>query len=874
MNAGTRLGPYEILSRIGAGGMGEVWRANDTRLGRAVAVKILPAEFGANAQLRGRFEREARTISQLNHPHICTLFDVGENYLVMELLEGETLAERLAKGPLTLAEVLRYGAQIADALDKAHRQGVVHRDLKPGNVMITKGGAKLLDFGLAKAAVLEVNLDGATEHRPLTQEGTILGTFQYMSPEQLEGQNVDHRSDIFALGVLLYEMLTGRRAFDGKTKTSLIAAIVSAEPPPLSQVQPLTPPALEHVIRKSLAKDPEARWQSAHDIGEELRWIGELGSQAGVAAPVASARRMQRRTLIAAAIAGWLLALTGAIGAWWMWKRADAAERPLRAEIAPPEGARLAPINQGSAVLSPDGTHLAFVAGSVGRMDLHVRDMTTGRTAVLQGTSGAGFPFWSPDGRSLGFFADGKLKIVPAAGGGVQELAAAAAGRGGTWSPAGVIVFAPDIDAALHRVSIEGGAATPATRKTRPQQSHRNPHFLADGERFLYTVRDDTMTAASVHAGSLDGKVDRKVMDKGSNVAVHAGYILFFRSGNLVAQRFDEDSLTVSGSPQPIAEQVEYFNARDVANFSVSRNGLLVYRSNASRLAQPTWYSADGKVIGPAAPEGIYRTVRLSRDGRRILLVKGDGTGVEDLWITDVERGATSRATFANAGLIFGALSPDGSRLAVSSSLTGKAPAVWTQSTTGAGGRQEVYRGEESIVVHEWSPDGSTLVTTTQRNDTGFDVAIMDARTGKFRHILNGPYEEFAPTVSPDGRWLAYISNESGRNQVYVTDLPDASRKWQVSLDGGGGPEWSRDGTEIIFGSSGAQFGSPGSLFSVRVRPGKDGLAFEAPRRLPFNLDNSIGRAVAPDGRVLLVQGKPVTTPYHLVTNWTRTLAQ
>jgi Tol biopolymer transport system component len=865
MNAGTRLGPYEIHSRIGSGGMGEVWKATDTRLGRSVAVKILPAEFGANAQLRTRFEREARTISQLNHPHICTLFDVGDNYLVMELLEGETVAERLARGPLPLSEVLRYGAQVADALDKAHRQGVVHRDLKPGNVMITKGGAKLLDFGLAKAAGLEISLDGATEHRPLTQEGTILGTFQYMAPEQLEAQNVDHRADIFALGTLLYEMLTGRRAFDGKTKTSLIAAIVSAEPQPLSQIQPLTPPALEHVIRKCLAKDPEARWQSAHDIAEELRWIGELGSQAGVAAPVAAARRVQRRTLIAAGMIGWLLALGAIIASWTLWKRVEVAGRPMRSELAAPRELTPVPVSTGPAVISPDGSKLAFVAlaGPEG-VGIRVRDLTSGVTTTLAGTEGALFPFWSPDSTALGFFAGGKLKIVRASGGGMQTLADAKAGRGGAWSSRGVIVFAPDINAPLMRVSVEGGPTTPVTKPQTPGESHRNPHFLDDDDRFLYTVRTEAGRIARVDAGSLTGGLAKRVLEQGSNVAVHDDVILFYRGGSVVAQRFDQKSLSVSGTAEPVAEAVEYFNPRDVANFSISRTGLLVFRGASSRMGQPTWVHRDGRVLGPAAPAGMYRVAQVSRDGRSILFVKQDpASGTEDVWITDVERGTSTRATFMSSYLLLAAFSPDSRQLAVS---TGSPGTLWIQPVTDSSAKRELLRsGDMFIMVHEWSPDGRSLLAVTQRNRTGFDLTLIDAVSGQSRTILATEYDENSPALSPDGRLLAYTSGASGDGQVYVTTFPEAGGKWQVSLDGGGRPTWSPDGRELFYFAK-------GKIFSVAVRTVSGAPQFGVPQQLPIDAAITTAGAVAPDGRFLLVTAQPERTPFTLVTNWRRTL--
>jgi Tol biopolymer transport system component len=865
MNAGTRLGPYEILSRIGAGGMGEVWRANDTRLGRAVAIKILPAEFGANAQLRTRFEREARTISQLNHPHICTLFDVGENFLVMELLEGETVADRLARGPLPVSDVLRYGAQIADALDKAHRQGVVHRDLKPANVMLTKSGAKLLDFGLAKAAVLEVNLDGATEHRPLTQEGTIVGTFRYMSPEQLEGQDVDHRTDIFALGAVLYEMMTGRRAFDGRTKTSLIAAIVASEPQPLSQIQPLTPPALEHVIRKCLAKDPEARWQSAHDIAEELRWIGDLGSQAGVAAPVAGSRRVRRGAIIAAAALGWALALAAGYGLWSSRKRLEVAERPIHVELAAPRELTPVPVGSGPAMLSPDGTKVAYIVrGDAG--DLRIRDLTTGRISVVEGSSGAAFPFWSPDGQSLGFFAAGKLRIGRAAGGGIQNIADAKAGRGGAWSPRGVILFAPDIDSPIMRVAIEGGAATAVTKTKPTGESHRNPVFLPDGERFLYSARTEKDPMARLMAGSISGNLEKQVLEQASNSGVQDGMILFFRGGNVMAQQFDERTLSVRGSPMLVAEGVEYFNARDVANFSVSGSGTLIYRRAAVRSGQPMWIGRDGRVLGGAAPEGLYRLARISGDGRLILFSRIDPrTGLEDLWITDVERGTSTKVTFELSTLIGGAFSRDGKRLAVSMTGSNFGGRVFVQPVAG-GAKQHVYEGRDSFHATDWTPDGQFIVGTTQRGKTGFDLALLEVATGKLKVILAGPGDENTPVLSPDGKLLSYTSNESGSSHVYVTTYPDLGAKWQVSVESGLGPAWSSDGKELVYFA-------PEKVVTVPVRSTGGSWEFGAPQVLPLDTGVTSARTLAPDGRILLVRVEPERTPFTLVTNWKRTLA-
>jgi hypothetical protein len=498
--AGSRLGPYELLAPIGAGGMGEVWRGKDTRLDRSVAVKILPPAFAEDEDRRARFEREAMAISSLNHPHICTLFDVGKDgdshFLVMELLEGESLADRLQKGPLPLDQVVKYGAQVADALDAAHKQGVVHRDLKPGNLTLTKTGAKLLDFGLARTGVgdgVSASTEMPTQAKPLTTAGTVLGTFQYMAPEQLEGQEADARTDIFALGALLYEMATARRAFDGKSKTSLIAAILSTHPPPISSVQPVMPPALDHVVRKCLEKDPEDRWQSARDVASELRWIAEAGSQAGVPTTLSLRRRSRERlawTLVA------LLAAAGGAGLAWALRLRGALEeasRPLRVEIVPPPETPLANVVQGAVALSPDGRTMAFVVrGRGGPPGLAVRDLASGEAKTLAGTEDATFPFWSPDGRWIAFFADKRLRKVEAKGGPVQTVCEAAAGRGGSWGRDGTIVFAPDITGPLARVPSGGGAPVAATTTPSPDVTHRNPSFLPDGRHFVFTSREST----------------------------------------------------------------------------------------------------------------------------------------------------------------------------------------------------------------------------------------------------------------------------------------------------------------------------------------------------------------------------------------------
>jgi Tol biopolymer transport system component len=880
--AGSRLGPYELVSPIGAGGMGEVWRGRDTRLDRSVAVKILPDTFARDEQFRVRFEREARTISSLNHPHICTLFDVGHegdsHFLVMELLEGESLADRLQKGPLPLDQVVRFGAQVAEALEGAHKQGIVHRDLKPGNVMLTKTGAKLLDFGLARTGAGVGGSSGSTElpteARPLTTAGTVLGTFQYMAPEQLEGAEADARTDIFALGALLYEMATGRRAFEGRSRTSLIAAILSTQPPPISSVQPVMPPALDHVVRKCLEKDPEDRWQSAHDVASELRWIAEAGSQAGVPATVTLRRRSRERL---AWILAAVFAVVAAAGLLWSWKlrRAlDQAEEPLRVDLAPPPDVEPADVALGSIALAPDGRRLAFVAYHDQSTDIAVRDLASGETKRLPGTNDGSFPFWSPDGRWLAFFAEGHLKKAQASGGPVQVLCDAHAGRGGTWSPADTIVFAPDITGPLFRVPAAGGTPTPVTRTDDPNATHRNPFFLPDGRHFLFTVRGYTEVQGRVAVAAVDGGEPKELLARGSNPQYADTYLFSVVGGNLTAQPFDPERQTLKGQPIPIADAIEYDNAKDLAHFSVSSAATLVYRQLHLRKTQLVWLDRTGKELSRVGEPAYYLNVSSpGPGGQSLTAVRSNASGTDsDVWILDLQRSRATRSTFLSAAAeIVAAVSPDGSRLAVSAATGGGAggASLWLQPASGSGS-PEVLQKEGTFSVLQWSADGAYLIGIAQEQESGYDVAyVKPDDPSKTVHLTTSRFDERGPALSADGRYIAYVSDETGRREIFLSDFPKGQRKWQVSRSGGFALRWRGDGRELYF------LHPPDEAMAVAVTERGDVPELGEPERLPFSARafQLEGGVFSPDGRRFLVlryDGEAVAEPIRLIRSWRR----
>ncbi len=854
ITSGQRLGPYEIASRLGAGGMGEVWKARDTRLDRSVAIKILPAALAQDAQFKQRFEREAKTISQLNHPHICTLYDVGDDYLVMELIEGESLAERLERGAMPLAEVLKYGAQIAEALDRAHRAGVVHRDLKPGNVMITRTGAKLLDFGLAKAAFDDAD-NGMTVQKPLTQEGTILGTFQYMSPEQLEAAEADARSDIFALGALLYEMATGRRAFEGKSKASLIAAIVKEQPPPMSEVQPLTPPAFERLVSGCLAKDPEDRWQSAHDVAQQLRWIGESGSQVNVAAPlVAQRKRLNRLAWTVAAIAGIAALAAGALA----WRAMTRVESPQVMRFSAPNTIAARPAdNYGIIAVSPDGREIVYAASLNATKMLFRRAIDQFEAKPIPGTEGAVQPFFSPDGKWVGFVARHKLMKVALSGGQPIELAHAALPRGAEWLEDDTIVFCPYFYGGIDRVPASGGTATPVSKVDRAagERSHRWPHALPGGKVVLYSVGlGSSWDNAKVVAQRLDTGERKVVLNGGCDARyVPTGHLVYVRGNSLYAVPFDAEALEVRGQPVEVLSGVANHSAGG-AEFAFSRNGMLVYFSpgvGGDEGGQLIVVNRRGEQQPARLPAGAFSSPGFSPDGSAIAAVRD-----YNIWAIDTIRGTSTRVA-SGARVAWPVWSSDGSHIYYSSERFGWWQ-VFARAADGSDEERQISKSDAAVVPLAMSPDGREMLVRIDRKETAGDVDLMDLE-GRIRPFARSEADELPGAFSPDGRWIVYSSDESGRAEIYVRPASGAAGRWQISIEGGIDPRWALP-DEIAYLQ-----GSRIMAVTVKTAPS---FSVGTPRLLVDR--NASDFDLTRDGRILIAEAPDAASPGRLnvVVNW------
>jgi len=887
----TRLGPYEILEPIGAGGMGEVYRARDTRLDRTVAIKVLLAHVADQPELRQRFEREARAVSSLNHPHICTLYDVGQqdgiDYLVMEHLEGEALGKRLAAGPLPVEQAMRYAVQTAEALAEAHRHGVFHRDLKPGNIMLTKSGAKLLDFGLAKVGVggRGSGVGGTTLGADLTKEGTILGTLQYMAPEQLEGKEADARSDIFAFGAVLYEMFAGRKAFQGESHASVIMAIMASQPPPVSTLQPVAP-ALDHLVEKCLAKDPGERWQTAQDLASELKWIAGVSmtaSRVAVApaeAPPPAQRRASPRLWMAVA-AGLLLATVAlAAVAIVHFRETPPRRQTIRFEIHPPEKERFQEM-----AVSPDGERLAFTTGdSTGTARLWVRPLDSLAAQPLPGSEGAYLPFWSPDSRSIAFFAGGKLKKIDLLGGPAQTLCDAQAGRSGAWNREGVILFRPAIGP-IYRVSAAGGEARAVTAfdRSRQENTHSWPQFLPDGRHFLYTATGSVPENSAVYVASLDSKDAKRLINTNLNTAYARdasgqGYLLFARGNTLMAQAFDAGRLELAGEPFPAAENMSIGanNAGPfLAAFSVSQNGVLAYaRGGGLGMKELTWFDREGKRLSRVGEPADYSNPAFSPDEKRFAVGRVDPqANARDIWIFDLARGASSRFTFDRADDFNPTWSPDGARLAFTSIRKGHRN-LYLKSAAGTTAEEPLLESDQEKAATDWSRDGRFLFFNSGEPNRTDDVwAIPLEGDRKPFPVVTGSFLEQQGQLSPDGRWIAYESTESGRDEIYVqsfhTGSSPAGGKWQVSTAGGIEPMWRRDGKELFYRAA------DNKLMAVEVKP--VGTAFEAGIPQPLfemRVDAATRRSTylpAANGqRFLVVQllEQATSAPLTVAVNW------
>jgi eukaryotic-like serine/threonine-protein kinase len=879
----TKLGPYEIVAAIGAGAMGEVYRARDSRLQRDVAIKVLPAGFAADPDRLRRFELEARAAGQLNHTNILAIYDIGAHegtpYVVSELLEGETLRARLAASELPQRRAIEYGIQIAHGLAIAHDHGIVHRDLKPENIFVTNDGRiKILDFGLAKlirpdgAALKEYDSLAGT----MTASGVILGTAGYMAPEQVRGANTDARSDIFALGAILYEMLSGKRAFHGESAVDTLHAILRSEPRPLPELRSDVPPALERIVLHCLEKAPEQRFQSARDLAFNLEALSQLTTAGTTPALRGMAKSQMNRERLAWTVAVAALVIGAAVALVpWVVARSH-PPRAMRFSTGPPPGQTLRS-DAGNIAISPDGSMVAFVASDSANVDhLWVRAFESLDARMLASTDGASLPFWSPDSREIAYFIDGQLKRVSAAGGAPQVICPAASGRGGSWNRDGVIVFAPVASGSIYRVAASGGdpVAITSLDSTRHETAQRFPKFLPDGRHFLFVSLPRREGVFDVYAGTL-GSAERKLVTRaiGTPVVVKPGWMVTARNQSLVAQRFDLTRLATFGEAQPIGEAPGYSNFDGEPSTSAADDGSLIVPSGGLENTKMQWFDATGRGLGTVAmPQGRYENLTLSPDGKHVAVERRTSATSSDIWVADLARDVPTRLTFVNCDNLTPVWSPDGNRIYFESNRTGTADFYQRQSG-GAGEDEVLYHSRELFgFVCDCSADGKNLIFERLNSNTGWDIWRLPLDGDRIPvPYLHGPFDEAPCALSPDGKWMAYSSNESGRSEVYVQSFPSPTSKYQVST-AGFNPQnygieiyWTRGGTQLMYGAADGV-----TMMVADVRKG-DTFQASTPRalfrfpRVPANV------AVAVDGgRFLATVPAPGGAPVSLTLamNW------
>jgi serine/threonine protein kinase/Tol biopolymer transport system component len=890
--SGARLGPYEIIVALGAGGMGEVYKARDTRLDRTVAIKILPDALAGDPQFRDRFDREARTISQLDHPHICALYDVGEqdgtSFLVMQYLEGETLADRLAKGALPLDQALQVSIHIADALATAHRVGIVHRDLKPGNIMLTKGGAKLLDFGLAKtgASVLSgTNLSMLPTTPPITQRGSILGTFQYMAPEQLEGQEADARTDIFAFGAVVYEMITGRKAFQGKSQASLIGAIMHAEPPPLTTVQPLTPPVLDRMVGRCLAKEPDDRWQSARDLG-----FG-LAEALAVARPDTRPVKNTRRELVLTTVTALACLLAAVFGVLAYRARVTptATDTPevIRLIVPAPNGEALPSSNaaDGGVAVSPDGRYLTFttVSPQTNRRRLWVRALASLDVRALEGTDDAAWPFWSPDSRFIGFGVNGQLKRVSVTGGEARTICdiSGTLFAGGTWNQRDEIVFGA-FNSGLFRVAAAGGTPVPLAMTpdvSRQEIGHLWPQFLPDGRHLIFFVLGSRPEYTGQYVGSLDSPERSRIALKANtagvtNAAYTSGFILYHgEPPTLMAQRFDLTTMKTQGEPIVVLDDLAWdsiFGFR--VHFSVSRTGVLAYQPVPLPGTRLVWFDRLGKELRVLRADGErYVDPEISPDGRWVAVDRLERkTGRIHVVLIDVGRGTMSRLNPELAADARPIWSHDSKSLLFEGGWQGlQGPwSVYRKSLGAAVLASPIAQFANPTYPADWSRDGQTAILAQFSLTVG--LLELQMRNGTTTPLVAGVTQG---RLSPDGQWVAYTSDESGARDIYVRSVSGEGLK-KVSDGGGQNPHWRGDGGELFYAND-------RWVMAVDVKPGSSSLDLGRPHTLfehatfmnvqPAPTPGGNDFAVSADGQRLLLNvldEKATQSPITVVVNW------